>query len=173
MKTSIIIPLISAGVIAMLVSAEPPQEPAGSDRGLPSSPKKIVEHFEISPTGHQVVKLSVESEPLRLLIDTGSGGDFLDSSVVERLKLKAKDDSVGSSSGVGGQGGPIRALNSIECEIDDHRIKIEFSAMDLSPVKSAGGDGGFDGILGSPFLRARHAILDFGSNTLTFDADPF
>lgn len=116
--------------------------------------------------------MKIGDKSVKLLLDTGAGGDILDTDAVARLQLKIKEDSVGTTKGVGGAGGEFQSLEPVECQIGDEKIRIGFYPMNLSHVKSAGGDDGYDGILGSPFFRTRHAVIDFGTNTLTYDADP-
>ncbi|MDB6076463.1 MAG: hypothetical protein JWO82_210 [Akkermansiaceae bacterium] len=145
-----------------------------AEEKAPEKLKRVTVPFEITDTGHQIVKLVIGETPLRLIVDGGSGGDMLATKTAERLKLaanKAGEDT----KGVGGAGPKLMHLENgdpLECQLGEAKIKIDFGFMDLEGLQIAGGGGGVDGILGSPFLQQHKAVIDFGSKTLSFEVSP-
>jgi len=130
-------------------------------------PDRIVVPFKISRSGHQVVIVTFKGKPMRLVIDSAAGANVVDIDSAERLGIKAigkrKD-----TSGLGTSSHKTINLTPFKVFLGDAAVVLEAIGLDLKHVKSAGGKGGLDGLLGAPFLISHRATIDFQSKSLSF-----
>ncbi|MGC4015122.1 MAG: retropepsin-like aspartic protease [Luteolibacter sp.] len=127
--------------------------------------------FKVSRTGHQVVEAWFRESRMKLVIDSAAGANVIDIESAARLGIKTIGERK-HTRGLGTSSHKTVSLKSFTVLMGDITVSLKAIGLDLNHVKSAGGKGGLDGLIGAPFLIAHEAILDFNSKTLTFNSHP-
>jgi predicted aspartyl protease len=140
--------------------------PGFDRRGLRAVPIQVSDDYNLYVNG------SVNGEPAKLMVDTGSFGTLLHRSFVRRMRIATRETQY-SSSAVnlkerGVRVARIRKLSVGSVDI----IGKEVGVIDLEGLIHDGllqpRDGGAPvaGLLGAETLRSHHGIIDFGTRTL-------
>jgi hypothetical protein len=123
--------------------------------------------FLISKTGHIIVKVKINNKDACLVIDTAAGASVIHTKQIKYLGLKAIKGNV-QVKGLGTSSHAMKRLKVSEMTIGKKKyLMSSFIALDLSHVEQAGGDKGFHGLLGSPFLQKYGAIINYEEKTLS------
>ena len=129
--------------------------------------KKVSLKFEVTETGHQIIKAKINGHKVRLILDTGAGASVVDRACIKELGI----EEVLSNENAAGLGTADHEMGLIEVLnfelVGQLYESTEFVSLNLDHVQVAGGDNIIHGLLGSPFFRKYEAVLDFGANTLT------
>jgi predicted aspartyl protease len=138
--------------------------PPGIDhRGLRAVPIQVSDGFNLYVNG------SVNGEPAKLMVDTGSFATLLHRSFVRRMRIPTRNTSFSSSAvnlkerGVGVAW--IRKLSVGSVDINGKEVGV----VDLEGLIRKGllqGSPPVVGLLGAEILKRHHGIIDFGTCTL-------
>jgi predicted aspartyl protease len=138
--------------------------PPGIDhRGLRAVPIQVSDGFNLYVNG------SVNGEPAKLMVDTGSFATLLHRSFVRRMRIPTRNTSFSSSAvnlkerGVGVAW--IRKLSVGSVDITGKEVGV----VDLEGLIRKGllqGSPPVVGLLGAEILKRHHGIIDFGTRTL-------
>jgi predicted aspartyl protease len=137
--------------------------PGFDHRGLRAVPIQVSDGFNLYVNG------SVNGEPAKLMVDTGSFATLLHRSFVRRMQIPTRNTQFSSSAvnlkerGVGVAW--IRKLSVGKVDI----VGKEVGVVDLEGLIHRGllqGSPPVAGLLGAEILKRHHGIIDFGSRTL-------
>jgi predicted aspartyl protease len=138
--------------------------PPGIDhRGLRAVPIQVSDGFNLYVNG------SVNGEPAKLMVDTGSFATLLHRSFVRRMRIPTRNTAFSSSAvnleerGVGVAW--IRKLSVGSVDINGKEVGV----VDLDGLIRKGllqGSPPVVGLLGAEILKRHHGIIDFGTRTL-------
>lgn len=132
-------------------------------RGLRAVPIQVSDGFNLYVNG------SVNGEPAKLMVDTGSFATLLHRSFVRRMRIPTRNTPFSSSAvnlkerGVGVAW--IRKLSVGSVDIVDKEVGV----VDLEGLihgKLLQGSPPVVGLLGAEILKRHHGIIDFGTRTL-------
>ena len=132
-------------------------------RGLRAVPIQVSDGFNL------YVKGSVNGEPAKLMVDTGSFATLLHRSFVRRMRIPTRNTAFSSSAvnlkerGVGVAW--IRKLSVGSVDINGKEVGV----VDLEGLIRKGllqGSPPVVGLLGAEILKRHHGIIDFGTRTL-------
>ena len=139
-------------------------KPPGIDhRGLRAVPIQVSDGFNLYVNG------SVNGEPAKLMVDTGSFATLLHRSFIRRMRIPTRNTPFSSSAvnlkerGVGVAW--IRKLSVGSVDITGKEVGV----VDLEGLIHRGmlqGSPPVAGLLGAEILKRHHGIIDFGTRTL-------
>lgn len=108
-----------------------------------------------------IITLEVNGKMIRLLVDTGSTQNILDSNSKNYLNFSTIE-TYDIINGIGGHRN-LEIVNNVTVKYRDSVIKIDFVATDLGNVANS---LGIRGIVGSNFLEKNGYLVDFVNNKL-------
>ncbi|MEI6240269.1 MAG: aspartyl protease family protein [Planctomycetia bacterium] len=124
--------------------------------------------FEISATGTPLVTVTCGKRTLRMIVDTAAEANVLTPAATAALGLAAQETSE-TAAGLGASSVAVSRLRSVALSVPTGTFDLEdLAVLDLSVVQEAGGEGGVDGLLGSPFFRQHDAQIDYATKQLRF-----
>jgi hypothetical protein len=151
-------------------AAIPARPPAGpSEPGWPVVARNLPGYLEIplkqTPTGAFHVDVEIGPERLNMLLDTGADSVVLDRKIaVERLKFALKDSTI-LAGGLGTSQASTHTTPIPPLKIGPFTsVPGEALVMDLTHPNEAAARFGvppIDGLLGSAFLHAHRAVIDY------------
>jgi predicted aspartyl protease len=151
-------------LLILKIDPEAAATPPGIDhRGLRAVPIQVSDGFNLYVNG------SVNGEPAKLMVDTGSFATLLHRSFVRRMRIPTRNTPFSSSAvnlkerGVGVAW--IRKLSVGSVDINGKQVGV----VDLEGLIRKGmlqGSPPVVGLLGAEILKRHHGIIDFGTRTL-------
>src|SRR5690606_16577565 len=108
-----------------------------------------------------IVTFDINGNYVKLLVDTGSTLNVLDSSLKSKLKFTSKPSDI-TFEGIGGNKRAEVVENAL-VKYKDSIVYIKFTTFDLSNV---GKSIGVQGVIGSEFLEDNGYVVDFVNNKL-------
>jgi predicted aspartyl protease len=151
-------------LLILKIDSDTTGKPPGVDHhGLRAVPIQVSDGFNLYVNG------SVNGEPAKLMVDTGSFATLLHRSFVRRMRIPTRNTAFSSSAvnlkerGVGVAW--IRRLSVGSVDI----VGKEVGVVDLEGLIHRGmlqGSPPVAGLLGAEILKRHHGIIDFGTRTL-------
>lgn len=129
--------------------------------GCSNPPTNINEIPFIQYNNLPIITLEVNGKMIRLLVDTGSTQNILDSNSKNYLNFSTIE-TYDIINGIGGHRN-LEIVNNVTVKYRDSVIKIDFVAADLGNVANS---LGIKGIVGSNFLEENGYLVDFVNNKL-------
>lgn len=108
-----------------------------------------------------IVTFDINGNYVKLLVDTGSTLNILDSSLKSKLKFTTKPSDI-TFEGIGGNKRAEVVENAL-VKYKDSIVFIKFTTFDLSNVSKS---IGVKGVIGSEFLEDNGYVVDFVNNKL-------
>ena len=105
-------------------------------------------------------------------IDTGSTGNYITPEAAKCLKNRIRPVGTGRTGGYGRRMfGKKELVVELSFDFNDEQLCLEFHVMNSSNQFMSFNNAGFqlDGILGSPFLYASKATIDYANLVIRFD----
>jgi predicted aspartyl protease len=151
-------------LLTLKINPDTTGNPPGIDhRGLRAVPIQVSDGFNLYVNG------SVNGQPAKLMVDTGSFATLLHRSFVRRMRIPTRNTAFSSSAvnlkerGVGVAW--IRKLSVGSVDINGKEVGV----VDLEGLIRKGllqGSPPVVGLLGAEILKRHHGIIDFGTRTL-------
>ena len=165
----VVLMLLAAGLASFGVPAARKGTPGPPGSGRTEVPLRL------HPTGLLTLEARVNGIATQLVVDTGAGSTVFDEAGATRLALRMSTDALeGGASGAGASGLAIRSASGNRVQLADASWDAATAVvMDLSHVTRVFAEHpdavAISGVLGSDFLAARNAVIDYRHRVLRFD----
>lgn len=126
----------------------------------------------MTPTGHAIINVLINGKKARLVIDSAAGRSVIHSGRVNSFGIKKMTVVKRiEARGLGTSNHAVEQLQPPVMYIGKAIINnMPLISVDLTHVMEAGGKRGFDGLLGSDFLKRHGAVIDFEKRQLSFNS---
>jgi membrane-associated protease RseP (regulator of RpoE activity) len=143
---------------------------AQADDTAPQPVQKWTAPFEILPTKHMAIKITVNGKgPFRVIFDTGAPISLISNKLAQEAELVKGKPRGGMLMGMGGQV-TIKEFGLGDLKAD----KVQVIIMDHPAITAISKAlGRVDGIIGFPFFARYKVTLDYEKQTLTFEPSDY